>query len=213
MAARDPETGQFVSSHGYDDVEVISGSARYGVQAADLSGGTGFGGGDGYTMEGTVLLDYDDIVDRNERLDLIAGVHHLNVYVNSTGTADGTARLAAEISASPSLDVAQGIGVGSAQSPDAEVVGGDVVSDTIDIIGRPLVATGTQPFSDTATGVGGGGAAGDDEVELRDLPEQVREFHPRDELFLNATLDGWNIDDAGIHWDVTYQHFYGVTTD
>jgi hypothetical protein len=45
------------------------------------------------------------------------------------------------------------------------------------------------------------------------FPGPLAEFHPRDELFLNGEFLAWNIDDAGVHAEVTFQHVYGVVED
>lgn len=213
---RDPETGQFQSMDeaAFDDVEVATFEAYVGVQASDLTGGTGFNGGDDAVFEGVELIDYDDLVDRNEELHLLEAQHAINVYANSTETADGTVRAAVEISASPSRTVAA-LGPSSAIADStggarSASVGTD---DSIDLIGRYLQAIGQAPFSDSTTGVGGGGSAGEDRVTVEAPPGPVARFHPRDELFLNGAFDAWNIDDAGIHVDVYGQHVYGVVED
>lgn len=222
MVHRDPETGRFLPGSGeaWDDIEVSTFAASVGVQASDLTGGTGFGGGDNNEWEGLELIDYDDIVDRNEELRLLGIAHHLAVYVNSTETADGSVAAAVEVSASPSLTTTTqraarpttgalsttGAGAGNA-------VGGSDVDDTIDLVGRPLAATGHAPFSDGATGVGGGGSEGMDSQESTLFPAEFGRFHPRDELFLNGRISAWNIDDAGVHVTLSGQHVYGVLAE
>lgn len=210
---RDPETGQFVSGSEYADIEVASFSVNAGVTAADLSGATGFDGGDQPGFEGAEILDYDDIVDRNEELHLLSAEHRIDLFVNSTETADGTVLGAFEVSASPSrTDVTTE--AGAARTADlvtgTTIVGDTGRDDTIDVVGRPLVATGHAPFSDSSTGVGGGGSAGEDTYDSTVFPTEMGRFHPRDELFLNGQFTVWNIDDAGIHAQLTGQHVYGV---
>lgn len=214
---RDPETGLFMSPEkaGYDDVEMVTFDAGFGVEAANLSGGTGFGSGDTENFEGALLLDYDDIVDRNERLDLLAAVHALVAFINSTETADGTLGVGVEISSSPSLSSVGNLKT-AAQDADvdnANIVGLATNDDTIDIIGRPLQAVAHAPFQDSASGVGGAGSAGRDRTTLDSPPGPIAEFHPRDELFLNGQFDVWNVDDAGVHLNVMGQHLYGVVED
>lgn len=217
MVTRDPQTGQFRSGESFDDVEVVSFKAAVGIPAADLGGAAAFAGGSDAVFEGVPLIDYDDVVDRNESLVLLSGHHALVVYENSTSTADGSVRAMVEVSASPSRQVAGALG---GQSDVADEAGGvDLLhrsqSDTIDVLGRPMTAVGQAPFSDGTTGVGGGGSAGEDSVDLEgaDLPREVAEFHPRDELFLNGSFDVWNTDDTGVHADVVGQHVYGVVSD
>lgn len=214
MPHRDPQTGQFVAdSDRFDDYEVVTFSGGLGIQAADLTGGTGFSGGQSLTFDGTEVLDYDEVVDRNEELHLLEAQHALMVFANSTSTADGTVSAAAEISASPSRSAAANVITSTTATDDDPVVGAAFEDDTIDVLGRVLHATGHSPFSDSAGGVGGAGSAGEDSVTVEMPPEPVARFHPRDELFLNGELVIWNIDDSGVHLAVQGQHVYGVSHD
>lgn len=211
---RDPETGQFLprGAEQFDDIEVATFAAGAGVAAANMTGGTGFEGGDVFSFEGLTILDYDEYVDRNEELHLITAYHELTVFANSTETADGNVVASVEVSSSPSLSGAVAPVTTNSQF-DGDVAGGTVDNDSIDTIGRPLQATGHAPFSDGATGVGGGGSEGHDTVAVAGLPSALARFHPRDELFFNGVLKAWNIDDAGIHALVQGQHVYGVARD
>lgn len=210
MPHRDPETGQFVAGSGdWNDIEVVSFHGRFGVEAANNDGGTGFTG-ETDSLEGAQLIDYDEVVDRNEELQLLEAEHAMEVYINSTSTEDGTFRVMAEVSASPARQVA---GLLATNDFTGDVVGGTTYDDSIDIVGRPLAATATAPFSDPGgTGVAGGGSAGHDAYTLRTAPAEFGRFHPRDELFLNAATVSWNNDDTGTHFEVTGQHVYGVRT-
>lgn len=215
MVHRDPETGKFVSDSGtYEDIEAVSFSANLGIEAANLNGAAGFIGGQTHPFEGVELVDYDEVVDRNERLELLAASHSLFVMANSTETADGTVTAALEVSADPALtDATKFAARGSVDATDPSgqpVVGRSATDDSIDIIGKPLAATGHAPFSDGATGVGGAGSAGEDRYEADEFPGPMAEFHPRDELFANGQFTVWNIDDAGVHLTLTGQHVYGV---
>lgn len=208
---RDPQTGKFVSGDSYDDYEVITFDAAVGVEAADLNGGTGFAGQSEF-YNGLEIIDYDEVVDRNERLDLLRAEHRLLVYANSTETADGTVVASAEISSAPTIT-----DVGAVRQDQTDVDGGPVVGegrqdDTIDLLGRPLVGAGYGPFSDSSTGVGGAGSSMHDRVVIHNPPGPIGTFHPRDELFVNGEIDAWNIDDAGVHLDIKGQHVYGVST-
>lgn len=213
MVHRDPETGQFTGGdHDYDDIEVASFAATLGVEAANLNGNTQFGG-QGEEFEAMELIDYDEIVDRNEELHLLSAQHRMAVYANSTETADGTVAAGVEISADPAFTdfTKRIIGVTTTSvAGNGNVVGESETEDTIDLVGRPLVAMGGAPFSDSATGVGGAGSAGEDQYEATVFPAEMGRFHPRDELFLNGRITTWNIDDSGVHVNVTGQHIYGV---
>lgn len=210
--------GQFVSidDHDmFDDVEVVTFSVEMGVEASNLNGVTSFSG-EANTVEGTVLVDYDDVVDRNESLFLLDAHHRLSTWINSTETADGTVRTYVEVSASPvfelgemrflSTDVLEG-------DQRGDIVGEAGSDDSIDLIGRPMAATAHAPFSDGSSGAGGGGSAGEDDYVSSIFPAESGRFHPRDELFLNASFESTNVDDAGIHLDLSGQHIYGVIED
>lgn len=211
MPRRDPKTGKFVAGDEYDDVEVVSFSGSVGVQAADLNGGTGFSG-ETNSFDGVKLVDYDDLVDRNEELQLVQGSHLVTVYQNSTSTADGTVAAGVGISASPTRKSVEAA-TASADSHEGSIVARFYTDDSIDLIGRPMEAVSYAPFSDGATGVGGAGGIGRDEVEIHDQPGELGRFHPRDELFFNGRIKSWNIDDAGVHVSVKGQHVYGVVSD
>jgi hypothetical protein len=217
MPHRDPETGQFLPHDGsrYEDIEVVTASFNTGVQAGDLDGTTGYGG-EPEEFEGLQLLDYDEVVDRNESLHLLHADHRLSVIPNSTETADGTLKAAVSVSASPALSDATRTAAQANQGSfggSAPVVGQANQDDSIDIVGRPLLAFATGPFSDGGTGVGGGGSEGGDNYSTDVFPAEYGRFHPRDELFLNGRIVTYNIDDAGVHVDGVIQHVYGVIED
>lgn len=217
MPHRDPQTGQFVADDGMagiDDIEVATFNAELGVQASDLTGGTGFTGGDAEEFLGVEVVDYDEIVDRNEHLVLMEASHALNAYINSTSSADGTLKATAEVSAQPTLSTnSYAVTTDTVNSENETGVGRGQQEDTIDLIGRPLSAVAHAPFNDTATGIGGGGSAGHDNYDTRTFPGEFARFHPRDELFVNAEIEVWNTDDSGVHLEVVGQHVYGVMAD
>ena len=197
------------ASH-FTDIEIATFRGSVGVEAANLPGATDFDGV-GDSFEGLRLIDFDEIVDRNEELRLLTADHALTIYANSTETADGWIRGIMEISASPArTTISGGIGTGGITG---DVVGNRASDDTIDLLGRPLLASAGAPFSDGASGVGGGGSEGHDSVQIREPPAEFARFHPRDELFLNGVFESWNIDDAGIHAEIVGQHVYGVISD
>jgi len=214
MPHRDPVTGQFTAeSAQFDDIEMTTFAAGVGIQASDLSGGTGFNGGDTETFSGLELVDFDEFVDRNEELHLLSAEHVLSVFVNSTETADGTVAVSAGVSADPARIPSDGVLTSAANTVEGNVVGLSETDDSIDLIGRNLMATAHAPFTDGSSGTGGGGSAGHDESDATMFPAEAGRFHPRDELFLNGTIKAWNIDDAGVHAQINGQHVYGVVED
>lgn len=217
MPHRDPETGQYLPQDArieFEDIEVASFGFQGGVTAAGMEGSTGYGDADQGAVQGVQLIDYDEIVDRNEELHLLEAQHRLSVYQNATATEDGSIRGYAEISTSGAFQLAEVSDVSVSNLDDNQR--GDVINgqaefdDGIDLIGRPLVATGTGSFYNASNGAGGGASAGEDSYVSDYFPGEMGRFHPRDELDLNIAFDASNIDDAGIHLDVTGQHVYGV---
>jgi len=216
MPHRDPETGQFTGkSHSYSDIEVVTFAADIGVEASEMSGATGFSGGDVDSFEAVQAVDFDEIVDRNEELRLLQAQHRLSSYVNSTSTADGTVAVSAEVSASPALSqpTLRAVSAGTGGVDGGPAVGTADVDDTIDIVGRPLAAVAHAPYTDGSSGTGGAGSAGEDQYESAMFPAEFGRFHPRDELFVNGRFVAWNIDDSGVHLALTGQHVYGVLDD
>lgn len=190
--------------------------ANIGAAAGSLTGGTGFGGGDRAEVQGEPLIDYDEVVDRNEELVLLLASHQVHAMPNSTETADGTVRAYVEISAQPTFSQLNGdeISIAALEGDATGGMQGEAnADDTIDLIGPALQAWAGAPFSDGTTGVGGGGSAGEASWQSDMFPAEYGRFHPRDELFLNASAEVWNIDDAGVHIDVAGQHVYGVLSD
>jgi hypothetical protein len=218
MVHRDPETGLFVSDDDeFDDIEMVTFAGSVGVEASNLAGNTGFSGGANESFEAVEVIDYDDVVDRNEEVHLLSARHRATAFSNSTQTADGTVVAGIEISSSPALsEIAKEVFPRTdSTAPSGEpVVGRANKDDTIDIIGRVMQPVGHSPFSDGSSGAGGGGSAGEDIVDIEDgLPMEAGRFHPRDELFCNGRIITWNIDDAGVHVNFSGQHVYGVVED
>lgn len=207
---RDPDTGQFVDVEEAEprSIEVVNFEATTGVTAANLGGATSFTG----TREdwnGLELIDYDDVIDRDEVAVLMEASHMLNVFTNPTQTADGFVMAAAAPMTQEALSDAVILQAPS-QPLTGDVLADTSVDDTIDVVGRPLMTgTGAQ-FSDGATGVGGSAAAGTDDYQSDLWPDIIGFFHPRDELFYNGTFRWWNISDSGIHSQIVGQHKYAV---
>lgn len=213
MVHRDPETGQFLPDgvSGFTDYETINWRIAMGVEAANLTGATGFDG-ENFNMDGEQLYDLDDVIDRNEVAVLLAAEHTLSVMPNSTETADGTVAAAMVPTSGTGTQGVASVAIQGTSTIQGSIVGGSDFTDTHDFIGRPLSAWGGAPFSDGATGVGGGGSAGEDRVEYdrHDLPEFVAEFHPRDEVNASGQIRAWNIDDSGVHALMHGRHLFGI---
>lgn len=210
-------------SHGgldgrYDDIEQHTGSRIFQVPASALDGAAGANLPGGATVEAHPIIDFDELVDRNEELRLLRVQHALMVYSPSTQTADGFVRGTAEFS---TASVRQGIDAvrGGTGTPEGDVTGTLELTnpvlddDSIDLIGRGLMASTGAQFSDGATGVGGGAGQGLDAYKIEGFPHEIGRFHPRDELFLHLSLEASNVDDASIQANVVWQYLFGVIED
>lgn len=199
----------------FDKFEEAFFSQKFSVPAADLSGATGALFGEEGRWEGRGLYSLDDLIDRDQLAVMLLAEHHLEVYVTSTETADGTVRAEMEVSTSPAaseavdlLDSANDVADTAGALPvDAD--GSGVI--TSDLVGRALSAVAFGPFSDGATGVGGSGVAGVDWWEGVPVANPV--FDDRDDLFVNGVIEASNIADAAIHADLHVRHVYGVVGD
>lgn len=210
VAARDPETGQFVQgSAGVDwrDVEPLHFADSYGIPAADLGGGTGFGGGERSESTGNSVIDLTEIIDRDEVAELLLAEIMVAGYIQSTATADGSMRSHVEVSTSPAFRVPQP----TTNNVDAEPgpQGTDVIDRfelgvdvTDDVICRPLTVAAGNSFSDGATGVGGASGAVVDRAIRSWTAGGAPVYDDRDEIFVNLAMENWNMDDNAIYTDV-----------
>lgn len=215
MVHRDPKTGQFVADgQSFDDIETMTFSHHFRMEAADLDGTAGGTMPQGEAFQGYQIIDLDELLDRHERAELISADHHMALMAPSTRTADGTVAASIEVSASPTQQIAGNMG------PTGDNIGGDDYPlygdggtvDTMDLVGRPLHAITGGPFSDGASGVGGSNTGATDEVKVDDLPGGY-EVDGRDELYLNGGMEVSNIADGAVVCKVTGQHHYGVLHD
>lgn len=204
----------------FTDIEVVTFEATYRIDANDITD-TNTLAGDRHTVEGIPVIDYDNVVDRNEALHLLQAHHRLVCWVNggenaTPSTQYGVAATAAEVSASPSQSAVSTINTTTTATDGEQVrqspfsVG--VQDDSIDLIGPPLSTKVGQDFSET-TGAGGANAEGDDDWASNMFPAEFGRFHPRDELFVSADMRFWNMDVAGFYAEVLGQHVYGVIED
>lgn len=213
MAVRDPETGQFVSGGGspvtYEDIEPVHYHADFSVEASELGGGTGqnYGNNGGYRF---TAFDMDEVVDRNEMGVLLRHSGKLTVTAPSTQTADGTVRAEATVTTAenpPQVHTTGGyiavddqLGFGGLTVDVAEESG---ASDTIDPLGRKMVATTGGQFSDGATGVGGAAGEGDDSIEMMWPFMWAPRISDREEVNIAGVLEASNVSDASIHAEIS----------
>jgi hypothetical protein len=215
MVHRDPETGLFVSDdHSvdrYSDFEHQHVHSSYDVDAADLPGAFPI-------QESDIrVVDLDDLLDRNERADLIMlEIHGIQASVPGTTTTEAALRAAIEI----------GIGAGdrmilAEDRDDSTDTGSSGVvdrnlweSDSPDTLYfAEWISEGS--FGDTANGVGAGADAPvlEDETHFPRDYGTCPEFDERDEITESIVLDevgGAGIDDSLIELNVSYSLVFAI---
>lgn len=222
MPRRDPDTGKFVSGSGgpaggYTDIEQVTATINFGMTADNHDGSLGNGLPNEGRFEGFEVVDYDDVIDRDERADLLYARHRLLAFTRENQAPPGIVNLGVELSSSPALQVARSVQNPQVIEGDIEPNAGvnvssyeDLQEDSVDLVGPALTAATMNPHQDTGSSTGGGGAMSVDTVELEGFPDRIREFHPRDELFLNGFVEssGYDGDSYGT---LTLQHWYGIS--
>lgn len=208
MPHRDPSTGQFVASSSVEDVEIVSFGVPISVAASTLDGATDSFYGEQATFEGELLYDLDQIVDRHEVGELLRAEHRAVIQPTGTQTADSAAFLVAEIGASPSLKLPGGV-FDAADDQAGDFTINTILdhSDTVDLVGRPLVAMAQGPFTDGTNNLGGGGGPGDDSLELSPIGFDMDR---RDEMYLSGKMGAQNISDGPVTAYVIGRHVYEI---
>ena len=205
----------------YERMEQVHAQNHLSVPAADLDGDTSYIFGEESEYEGLELADFGDILDRDE-VGIVQWVsHRLDVAIVSTGTSDGTARVAAELSFSPAASPAFTNVRSQGRSDYADQTGVNftiealdpegTITESGDVVGSVLTAYGTQAFSDGATGVGGSGVPGSSEWEGPVMVDPV--VDDRDALYSNGVIEVNNVADAAVHVDVSLWASLGVMED
>lgn len=194
----------------YDDFERAYSWHSFSVPASAVDGTTGQDGGQSFDAEGNADIIQLD-VDRGEVAELVSLLVYLQVYSNSTTTADGTVLGGLEVSTFEDARVVQNFGNASSS------LGGSIDSRKSNVIKRPgivevVTAVGHSPFSDGATGVGGAGSTGEATVrkQFRDMYGSGPTFDAGSELNLHPGFIQWNIADAAIHMDATIEVVYDI---
>lgn len=155
------------------------------------------------------MFDVDRFVDRDEVAHLMMIDATLTAGILSTQTADGTLRAEVEISTSGSKQLHQSSGgyqdveesADGTLTPEVDTNSDDTANETIDILGRKLVALAYGPITDGTNGVGGAGTAGRDWIKT-DYGPRGPELDGRDEVALNGFVEHSNVSDATLFWEV-----------
>lgn len=204
---RDPETGQFTTGRrGFDSIETLHSSVELSSDPVEYSANTDESFSNGQVFEGLELVDWGEILDRNEVGEVIHAHHRVVPYVQAPSNdlvGQATLRAAIQLSASPArqaitatpniVDMTliddQGQAPGSAfDLPLVFEPSGQ--NDTRDIIGPNLLAVYHHGFEDRdlTNGVGIGGGPQTLPAEWEGTPPDFV-VDDRDEVYVNGAVE------------------------
>lgn len=212
MPHRDPETGQFVTSidrRGFDQIETLRGYVAGNIEDGAFSDSSDGDFGEGAVVEGQTMVDFGEILDRNEVGHILEAHHWMTAYIKnpSEQTDLGVLRAVAEFSASPALQVGFALDEANLTEGEPETPPGsadtvldvdwllNTTEDTQDVIGRPLMVVNQSAvrFVDLTNGVGVGQSASFNSDSWSGTVPDF-EVDDRDEVYLNAVLEGDGIE-------------------
>lgn len=201
------------SPGGYESVDVQSFYDEFSVAAADLDGTTGQGGGQAFHDDDRILREPAEGIPRGATAELVAVLMHMDVFQNSTTTADGTVLAALEWSSSGTPEIADADGISTAIGNAGTVDLVDLVHTADSDVLFIQAAVGHAPFFDSTNGVGGAGHVGTSvwEVNYRNEFGSGPVFERDDEVHGHIAFKQWNIADAAIHALVRGQMYWDVT--
>jgi len=214
MPHRDPETGQFVAGTGathFDDYEFVHVNSQYSVSSGDLP--------DAFPIEESDIreISLDDIMDRDERADLVAIViHALQASVPGTTSAEAALEARWELHAGVGDEmILPGDGDFDVDSGSSDVV--DIFawhSDSADVLYHAnWEAEGG--FADSTNGLGGGPDAPvlDQTVNYPREYGSCPTFDDRDEItesFFLEDTGGAGISDSLVRLKASYTLVFAV---
>lgn len=209
MSADDAKLGH------YDDFEQFTFSTTIRAQSTDYTSGDNF-----TTFEGVELLDFDAIVGRRDEADLIqldAGLA-VHVHTNDDEANMQVAMAIAEISSSPALQAAEEADdydeiadVESELGDLDRLTAGQVATDSVDLVARPLVASGSRAVNDATGGVSNGAHQENDRTRGPPIGEWI--FDRRDELYLNGEVHVGGQSSNNFHVIASGQLVFGIRED
>lgn len=198
----------------YDDFEQYTFSATLRAQSTDFTSGDNRA-----QFEGIELLDFDELVGRRDEADLIQldAAHAVHVHTDGSEANMQTATGVAEISSSPSLQAAEeaddynpiDITGESGDMSDLDV--GIVASDSVDLVTRPLWASGSRAVNDATSGVSNGAHQQVDRTRGPPIGEWI--FDRRDELYWNGELHSGGQSANTVHTYLMGQLVFGIRED
>jgi hypothetical protein len=214
MGARDPQTGQFVSSGstglGYDDHEVQTITSNYELEAAQADGT------EENNVEPAAVWEPAGGLNRGQKAELVA--FHLRTWqsvIEVTQSAEGQTFQRFELTdgaTSHTVDNQDKIG---GQTPALE--NSDVQGNYFEYVGGDRIIyhgqqTGAGSFADSATGVAGGAdhVATSAFVNYRHQFGQGPIMDRNDQLYEHISLDVVNVDDASAEMDIAYALYWRV---
>jgi len=214
--SRDGFSGIEDRDFAYTDVEYQAMNNNLSVAAGSLDGSTNETGGQDEVWEATVggREALQGELHRGEVAELLALNVDIVVYTSSTQTADGTVRGAIEISREGTFQMVDGeqlnTAAGSFNGINMQVISPGMTIEE-DVLAF-LSATGHSAFSDGASGVGGGGSAGEASYSRSYLDDfgSGPLFDPEDEFYQHAQMTQWNVADAAFHIDWNFEFWWVV---
>lgn len=179
----------------------------FSVAADELDGSTTQNFGQNVSYEEVELLELADVIERDE-IAYLLGVSAKHVaYIKSTATADSTVRSAQAILTSPNSGIYDGTSGyeavdaqnGTMELDQSTTQANGPAWNSDSVIGRPMLSIGFNPFSDGATGVGGGGSISADWIDMHWSAGNGPLFDHRDTVWLGGIVENQNCDDASLH--------------
>lgn len=199
----------------YRDVDRQDRYFHYSVDAGSLSGATGQAGGDYDVLEDAESVGVMGNLRPTEEAQLLYFQCEVVAYINSTETADGTFEGRAYCSLKGNNPMIEN-NSGSVFRTNINGTDWDRIDAGGSLDNRILtthVMASTGPFSDGASGVGGGGSG----MRSKDEVNFVEMFgsgpiidNSSDDIYLHLEGRAYNIADAAVHIGGHWTAFYDV---
>lgn len=179
--------GKFVSvedANRYDDVEMWTATSNALIPTDELPTDDG-----AINEEGHLILDMDDVIDRNEVATLLGVAYRLEPYAEWGGDNPDPDpfEVYAEVSSAATRQANFGQLDETLQAEEGRLRIVNDGTDSLDIIGRPLLGAYLAPIKDTTESIGAGGISNGDAWTGSVGDAQ---FHPRDEVYVNYSFAG-----------------------
>lgn len=210
---------------GFESIETIHATAAINYPDTEFDQASDGDFGEGAIFEGITLIDWDEILDRNEVAQVLSAHHSMVVYlkVPHDDGAAGQARGQVEFSASPAMQACHALDTtnldaiedldapGDSDDEDALEFQAITTEDTRDIVGPVLTASMYRGVNDATNGVGIGPTLPQPVTWEGEPPDFL--LDDRDELFLNGVFEVDNVASGALNdgWmEVSAYYVVGV---